>query len=161
MTNRHWFTCKAWLVVERYTTTVKHKNSPRIIHIVCTFWLVWISNHMVIKCEMKLFIYSQTSTVQPLKFGNGSIIPSRTWIYVYVRKNKLAYTWKYIWISWKFRMFVKTIFTEEIYFLRTYYFSRAMALLTHIYPRDTALALGTEVIIWLSQFQRNNPEGYG
>ena len=29
------------------------------------------------KCGMKLLIYSQTSTVQPLKFGNGEVISSQ------------------------------------------------------------------------------------
>ena len=31
----------------------------------------WISNYIIIKCGMKLLIHSQTSMVQPLKFGNG------------------------------------------------------------------------------------------
>ena len=31
----------------------------------------WISNYIIIKCGMKLLIHSQTSKVQPLKFGNG------------------------------------------------------------------------------------------
>ena len=30
------------------------------------------------KCEMKSLIHSQTSTVAPLKFGNGLVIPSHT-----------------------------------------------------------------------------------
>ena len=35
-------------------------------------------NTSIIKCEMKLLIHSQTSTVQPLKFGNGQVISSHT-----------------------------------------------------------------------------------
>ena len=34
-----------------------------------------ISNHIRYKCGMKLLIHSQTSTVAPLMFGNGWIIP--------------------------------------------------------------------------------------
>ena len=30
------------------------------------------------KCVMKLLLHSQTSTVQPLKFGNGEVVPSHT-----------------------------------------------------------------------------------
>ena len=32
----------------------------------------------IIKCGIKLLIHSQTSTVQPLKFGNGKVISSHT-----------------------------------------------------------------------------------
>ena len=32
----------------------------------------------IIKCGMKLHIHSQTSTVQPLKFGNGYVISSHS-----------------------------------------------------------------------------------
>ena len=37
-----------------------------------TFISAWISNYIHYKvCEIILLIHSQTSTVQPLKFGNG------------------------------------------------------------------------------------------
>ena len=39
--------------------------------------LLWV-NFKVIKCEMKLLIQSQTSTVKPLKFVNGPVISSHT-----------------------------------------------------------------------------------
>ena len=39
------------------------------------------------KCGMGLFIHSQTSTMQPLKFGNGEVISSHTvldmWLLIY------------------------------------------------------------------------------
>ena len=35
-------------------------------------------------CEMKLFIHSQTSTVQQLKFGNGQVISSNTLLGVWL-----------------------------------------------------------------------------
>ena len=38
----------------------------------------WISNHMPSKIWDKLPIHSQTSTVAPLTFGNGHVIPSHT-----------------------------------------------------------------------------------
>ena len=31
----------------------------------------WTGNHISVKYGMKLLTHSQTSTVQPLKFGNG------------------------------------------------------------------------------------------
>ena len=42
--------------------------------------LTWFNFNpsMDIKWEIKLLIHSQTSTVQPLKFGNGYVIPSNT-----------------------------------------------------------------------------------
>ena len=46
-------------------------------------WLITF----IIKCVTKLHIHSQTSTVQPLKFGNGWVIASRTllgmWLLIY------------------------------------------------------------------------------
>ena len=53
------------------------KYISRIMHMVCVFkglcidnslLLTWISNHLLFKCGMKLFIHSQTSKVQLLKF---------------------------------------------------------------------------------------------
>ena len=35
-------------------------------------------SRLLIKCGMKLLIHSQTSTVQPLKFGNGQLISHHT-----------------------------------------------------------------------------------
>ena len=41
--------------------------------------LTWINQLLPsIKCGMKLFIHSQTSTIVPLKFGNGYVILSHT-----------------------------------------------------------------------------------
>ena len=39
-------------------------------------------------CGMKLFIGSQTSTVRPLKFGNGEIVLSRTLLDVWLLTNE-------------------------------------------------------------------------
>ena len=42
-----------------------------------------------IKCGLKLIIHSQTSTIAPLKFGNGKVISSHTllgmWLFIHVR----------------------------------------------------------------------------
>ena len=42
-----------------------------------------------IKCGLKLLIHSQTSTIAPLKFGNGKVISSHTllgmWLFIHVR----------------------------------------------------------------------------
>ena len=42
-----------------------------------------------IKCGLKLLIHSQTSTIAPLKFGNGKVISSHTllgmWLFIRVR----------------------------------------------------------------------------
>ena len=40
---------------------------------ICIYWIT-----SAIKCRMKLLIHSQTSTVQPLKFGNVYVISSNT-----------------------------------------------------------------------------------
>ena len=37
----------------------------------------WISNYIIIKCQNKLLIHSQTLTMQPLKFGNAYVISSQ------------------------------------------------------------------------------------
>ena len=52
----------------------------------------------IIKCEMKLLINSQTSTVQPLKFGNGYVISSHTllgmWWLLHAGIKLKPYMWK-------------------------------------------------------------------
>ena len=39
------------------------------------------------KCVMKLLIHSPNSTVQPLKFGNGYVISSYTYLGVWLLTN--------------------------------------------------------------------------
>ena len=43
-----------------------------------TVFSAWINDYIIIKCGIKLLNHSQTSTMQPLKFGNGLITSSHT-----------------------------------------------------------------------------------
>ena len=53
------------------------QGKPKVVTWGSFYWhgltliTVWINNYINLKCEMELLIHSQTSTVQPLKFGNG------------------------------------------------------------------------------------------
>ena len=68
----------------------------QICHTV-TLTPAWIGNYIFIKCEMTLLIRSQTSTVQPLQFGNGQVISCNTslslWLLIHAGIKVNSYWW--------------------------------------------------------------------
>ena len=60
-----------------YQAEGQQYSSPFYYYGLILIW-AWITITSIIKCRMKLLIHSQTSTVEPVKFGNEEVISSHT-----------------------------------------------------------------------------------